>query len=265
MPSLEKAPIVFHRRLAGDIYVMEYMSPSMAAEAQPGQFVNVRVGRSSDPLLRRPLSIHDVNAQTDCVSLLYRVAGRGTEMLSGLGINQDLDVMGPLGRGFTLAPDGSEVLLVGGGMGIAPLAFLARKLKEGGCEVTVLYGAESLEQAVALKFFRDQGIECRLATFDGSGGQPGFVTVLLDAIDPVPRYERLYCCGPPAMMRRVADWARRHRLPAEFSLEEHMACGVGSCLGCACQLRSDDPGYAKVCKDGPVFDLRRLGEIGGVQ
>lgn len=263
MPSLEKAPVVFHHRLDGDIYILEYMSPAMAAQAQPGQFVNVRTGQGHDPLLRRPISIHDVNAQTDCISLLYKVVGRGTGILSQVALNQDLDVMGPLGRGFTLASAGSRVLLAGGGMGIAPLGYLARKLKENGCEVTVLYGAESLEQAVALKLFRDLGIECRLATFDGSGGRKGFVTVLLDAIDPVPDYERLYCCGPPAMMNRIADWARKHHLAAEFSLEEHMACGVGACLGCACKLRPEDHGYAKICKDGPVFDIQQLGDVGG--
>lgn len=263
MSILEKAPVVFQQHLAGDIWILEFESPSMAARAQPGQFVNVRAGQSSDPLLRRPLSIHDVNTQTDCISLLYKVVGRGTEMISAIGLNQKLDVMGPLGKGFTLAPAGASCLLAGGGMGMAPLCFLARRLKEKGCQVVVLYGAETLEQAVALKFFRDQGIECRLATFDGSGGRKGFVTVLLEAMEPAPAYDQLYCCGPPGMMVNIAEWARFHKVSAEFSMEEHMACGVGACLGCACKLKPGDEGYAKVCKDGPVFNLEDLGSIGG--
>ncbi len=264
MPSLEKAPVVFHRRLSENIYLLEYFSPAMAREARPGQFVNVRVGESNDPFLRRPISIHDVNMETECVSLLYKVVGRGTEMMSRLGLNDSIDIMGPLGNGFSLPDKAGRVLLVGGGMGIAPLTFLARALKSRALETTVLYGAESLEKAVALNFFRDHGIECRLATFDGSGGHKGLVTALLDEIGSAHRlFQKLYCCGPAAMMNLVAEWAHLNSMEAEFSLEEHMACGVGACLGCACKLKSDDENYVKVCKDGPVFNLNRLGEMEG--
>lgn len=253
----EKVIITENRPVGQDLFVMEFCLPALASECKSGQFVHVLLNSQADPLLRRPLSLFDVDHENGIIRLLYRVVGRGTELMAQKRINETIEVMGPLGAGFSLR-DNEKVILVGGGVGIAPLVYLARMLNEKGCQVTVLHGVANKEQLVAAPYLAYPGIELLTATMDGSEGYKGLVTDLLqEKIDPL-KCDFIYTCGPEPMMAAVAAYARRNKIPGEVSLEEHMACGVGACLGCARKLKPGDENLVKICKDGPVFPINAV-------
>jgi dihydroorotate dehydrogenase electron transfer subunit len=255
---MEKGLVISHQQLAQDMYVMEFVAPTMAKECQPGQFLQVRPGNTYDPLLRRPISIYDVDQEKGSISLLYRVVGRGTDLMTGIRVNDFIDIMGPLGRGFSM-PDGpKEALLVGGGVGMAPLVYLGRVLKERGCHVMVMCGAANAAQLVTADKFKELDISFLPATMDGSAGYKGLVTDLLITQVNASGFDIIYTCGPEPMMNLVALYAEIHHIWGEVSLEEHMACGVGACLGCARRLKKNDEAYVKVCKDGPVFNMKEV-------
>lgn len=258
MPIMEKGLVINHQQLAQDMYVMEFLAPSIAKECKPGQFLHVRPGNTNDPLLRRPLSLYDVDQEKGSISLLYRVVGKGTDLLTGLKVNDYIDIMGPLGRGFSLPESPKNALLVGGGVGIAPLVYLGRVLKERECQVTVMCGAANAGQLVVDDKFQQLDITFLSATIDGSAGYKGLVTDLLVTQVKPGGFDIIYTCGPEPMMDLVALYAAIHHIWGEVSLEEHMACGVGACLGCARRLKASDETYAKVCKDGPVFNMKEV-------
>lgn len=232
-----------------------FRAPQIARIARPGQFVMVRVADegSHDPLLRRPLSIH--MAEDETVSLLVKVVGRGTEWLARLESGVALDVVGPLGNGFTLSEVQSHYL-VGGGIGIAPLAFLASTLRKerNDCRIIVLHGARNKKELLATTSFQPGSVsEIHQATDDGSAGYHGFVPELLRQMQWEKGEAALYCCGPWPMMQSVAGIARQRMTPCQVSLETTMACGVGACLGCTVQSDLTPGQFIHVCKDGPVF------------
>jgi len=259
MSRLEKAMVLNNRQVGPELFVMEVSASVVAGKCQPGQFLHIKPGGTDDPLLRRPLSIYDVVAGSGRISLLYRVVGKGTGLLTGIKVNDYIDVMGPLGRGFTLPDQPENILLVGGGVGIAPLLFLGRVLRARQCQVTVLCGTGTAAQLVAGDRFQRLGIAWVPATMDGSEGFKGLVTDILDnSMETPANFDRVYTCGPEPMMAVVAGWAQARNIWGEVSLEEHMACGVGACLGCARKLKNNDNGYVKVCKDGPVFNISEV-------
>ncbi len=252
MAILEDAVILSNTNVGEALWEMELFAPKTAPLCEPGQFLQVRVAESAAPLLRRPLSIYDV--ENGLIRLLYRVAGSGTETLKNRKAGETLNIQGPLGKGFHLSKSPEEVLLVGGGVGIAPLLFLARKQVERGSQVTVVFGAANRAQVVGEKRFTGLGVRLLISTMDGSCGVQGMVTDILNAM-PLGGIRRIYACGPDPMMRAVTGWARNRGLKGEVSLEAFMACGVGACLGCAFKANENDTGYKKVCKDGPVFSM----------
>ncbi len=262
MSALEQGLVISNQQVAGDLFEIEFVAPSVAEKCKPGQFLQVRASVQHDPLLRRPISIYDVNQQRGSITLLYKVVGRGTHLLTGLRSQEFLDVMGPLGKGFTLPDQPQNALLVGGGVGMAPLLYLARQLREMECSVKVLYGVGNSTELVAAERFRELGADVWSATMDGSAGYQGLVTGLLESL-PADGTELIYTCGPEIMMAGVAEFAAGNNIWGECSLEEHMACGVGACLGCARKLKQQDAGYVKVCKDGPVFNMQAVELNGG--
>ena len=257
MAALEIGRVLDNRQVARDWYVMDIAAPATARQCQPGQFLHIRITDTYDPLLRRPLSVYDVLFDSGIISLLYRVVGQGTSLLAKAAVDEAVDIMGPLGQGFTLPSENESIILVGGGVGVAPLMYLARLSRVRQCRVRLLLGAVGGAQLGAASRFEKLGVEVKTACLDGSAGYHGVVTDLLEHED-AGDYSRLYTCGPAPMMAVVSSWAQAHGLWGELSLEEHMACGVGACLGCACQLKAFEPGYAKVCKDGPVFNIQAV-------
>lgn len=259
MAVLEKAIVVVNRGVARELYEMKIEAGGVCEKAQPGQFVHVRPGATYDPLLRRPLSLYDVDKKKGVITLLYKVVGRGTGLLTRVKSREYVDIMGPLGNGFTLPDGGLNCCLVGGGVGVAPLVYLARVLHEKENTVRVLYGVASyLDAAVYEGKFAELGVNAVAATMDGSLGRKGTVIDLLHDEAAANKIDMIYTCGPEKMMTEVVRYADKHGIKGEVSLEEYMACGVGACLGCARRLKPEDSEYVKVCKDGPVFAIKAL-------
>jgi len=265
MSQLLLAEITGNSNPAPNVYVLELYAPILAENARPGQFLHIRCAAGNDPLLRRPVSIHAVNRQTGQVRIMFQAVGRGTELLAG---RQDgpLDVMGPLGRGFTLGRerqtgDPGGIIVVGGGIGAAPLFFLLQELAAANVapRVKVLLGAKTAEQLLAVELAAALGFKVQIATDDGSAGLHGPVTGLLEKELKQPA-EFVYACGPAPMLKAVCLLLDRAGVPGEVSLEERMACGVGACLSCVCPTREDggEENYRRVCVDGPVFNAAEV-------
>jgi len=244
------------------VFRLSFLSKEIAREAQPGQFVMIHPKKFSEPLLPRPFSIHRL--QGNRVDLLIRVAGQGTRQLGGLSPGEVLEVKGPLGRGFTLDSE-KDPILVAGGIGMAPLLYLADRLITMKRNKTVapprlLIGAGSKKDLLGLKEFKEMGIRIQAVTEDGSFGQKGLVTDLLEGMSGKGLHRAMiYTCGPRGMLRAVASWAAAGNIPCQVSLEAQMACGMGACLGCSVARHSDSgPRYVKVCQDGPVFESQEV-------
>ena len=249
----QKAEIVRTENLTGDICRFTVKAPDIAADARPGQFVMVRSGEGLDPLLRRPFSVHQV-AEGGMLQILFKVIGKGTQALARLQTGQHMDVLGPLGRGFVHNTH-SRHYLVGGGIGIAPLLFLAKQMLQENepAAIGVLLGARTKDEIAALaENFEDMGLGVQAATEDGSFGKQGLVTDLMAPLHH-EKSAMVYTCGPYPMLRAVVGICREKNWGCQVSLETLMACGLGACLGCAV-LRADLNGYDHACKDGPVFD-----------
>lgn len=244
-------------RLVDATYRLTLHAPSISAAAQPGQFVMAACGASYDPLLRRPFSIHQATAEAGTLQLLFKVIGAGTKLLSTLLPGDVVSLIGPLGRGFHFAKE-SPVCLIGGGMGIAPLLLLAKKilaqpLLPDAC--VVLLGSRSAAETPQLATaFAELGCLVRIATDDGSLGHHGLVSDLLPPY--LSTAKKVFACGPFAMMAAIADLCLNAVVPCEVSLEAHMACGLGACLGCT--VRGVGGLYKHVCKHGPVFNAEEV-------
>ncbi len=289
-----KVEIVSNLQVAPGHFKMILDSPEIAREAVPGQFIHVRVNEELDPLLRRPFSIHNTGHKSqgtsNQVEILYKIRGKATDILSGRKSKELLDVIGPLGNGFPLpehpfdyaqgkqstlstmlrasrAPVTS--ILVAGGFGVAPLVFLAERLREfqiqkvpacrpaGKIKIIALVGARTKNNILCEKELINLCDEVKIATDDGSCGHKGVVTdllkELLSTIDC--RLSTLYASGPNFMLREIKGIAKIFKILSFGSLEENIACGLGSCFGCA--VRTTE-GYERVCKDGPVFNLEEI-------
>jgi len=236
-------------------------------DAAPGQFVTLHLPGNLTPLLRRPFSIHRLINQNGAfrgIEILYKVVGGFTEKLSRAVAGDTVDLLGPVGNGFTVSENVKSAALVGGGIGIAPLVFLAETLAEKGIRLSdsiVCLGGRTSLDILCKDDFQAAGITVRTATDDGSQGEQGLVTALLaDWIKAGPQNmtDIIYACGPMPMLRAVADIARQNHLPCELSVETIMACGLGACLGCAINKDDASGKYQHVCIDGPVFDARKL-------
>lgn len=239
-------------------------APEIAAAARPGQFLHIRCPGLLDPLLRRPLSVHFADRELGCVYVLFRVAGKGTALLAGSKPGDRLDIMGPLGKGYTLPEPGERVAVLGGGIGTAPLFFLLGEIKNkfsGAIEsVEVLLGAATAAALPGAGQIRAMGFSPHIATDDGSEGFRGNVADLYNKVMGDNKTERVYACGPLPMLKALYPLAERGAV-VEASVEEIMGCGVGACLSCVCKVKAgggEEFRYAHVCTDGPVFNLGEL-------
>lgn len=237
--------------IAPGFYDFVLEAPEFAAAAQVGQFAHVYVPGKT---LRRPISICFADKAAGTMRLVFQVRGNGTAELAQIKQGDMLDVLAPLGQGFPQFSPEKKVLLAGGGIGAPPLLGLAAHY---GKNAVACLGFRNRDNVVLKKDFAAFGTEVRIATEDGSAGEKGYVTGLFS---PEESFDYIYACGPGAMLGAICKVAQEKKIPCYISLEERMACGVGACLGCACGLL-DDRGnqyYGHVCKDGPVFDYRRV-------
>ena len=241
MADLLTGRIEANRPLTREVFRMELTVPGLGPQ-QPGQFVNLRI---PELYLRRPISIF--NQEGEQLTLIYKTVGRGTERLSRMAPGESLELLTGLGRGFDPRPAGDSPLLLGGGVGVPPLYYLARKLLLQGAQVTVGLGFNTAAEILCLEDFQALGCRVLLATADGSKGQKGFVTDLLP-----PDYSYVYTCGPLPMLRAVYD---RIRTDGQFSFEERMGCGFGACMGCT---HPSTHGPVRICREGPVLTREEI-------
>ncbi|HHV09099.1 MAG TPA: dihydroorotate dehydrogenase electron transfer subunit [Clostridiales bacterium] len=241
-----KTVITENVEIAKDIYSMWLNAPDISREARPGQFVSLYC-RDRSKLLPRPISICEINKEQGKIRLVYRIAGEGTREFAGMDAAEDMEAMGPLGNGFTL--EGKKALLIGGGIGIPPMLELAKQLS---CEKQIVLGYRDI--TFLEKEFEAYG-KVYISTEDGSRGTKGNV---IDAIrEESLDADIIFACGPTPMLRGVKAYATEHKIKAQLSLEERMACGIGACLGCICKTKEVDHHSnvknKRICKDGPVF------------
>jgi len=278
---LETAEILSHQTFAGEQFVLRVQAPECAARARPGSFVHLQC----DPLLplRRPISIMRVSATAGWLELLYKRVGQGTRRLSRRQVGESLSLLGPIGRPFQPTAGRSHPLLIGGGVGMPPMIFLADTLRtDRHQQPFVILGSEvpfpftprpssilipGLPDGViaSMPLLDDWGIGCRLTSQRALPGcLQGYVTDLarhwLESLDSTARQQvEIFSCGPYPMLVAVADLAAQFDLPCQVSLEEFMACGVGGCAGCVVEVATDSgPAMRRVCVDGPVFDARTV-------
>ncbi len=255
----EQATVRSHRVMTGGYHHLVLQAPGIAPAVRPGQFVHLLVPRLRGAVLRRPFSVFKTHADGS-LEILYKAVGQGTRVLRDAVPGDVVDLLGPLGNGFP-APQADRVpLLVAGGYGMAALYLLARACPRPS---TVFVGGRSAGDVLCVEDFEALGWNVVVATEDGSRGVRGLVTApLIDALDGTPRAPAadLFACGPMPMLRAVGALAQERNLTAWLSMDRNMGCGIGACLACV-QRVVDDEGNAqwkRVCKDGPVFDSRRI-------
>ncbi|NQT29103.1 MAG: dihydroorotate dehydrogenase electron transfer subunit [Candidatus Saganbacteria bacterium] len=267
MSIQEKCRVLKHQEIGPQRFKLTISSAYISSHAQPGQFVNVKCSDDYDPLLRRPLSIHSASSFHGRFELLYEVVGKGTELLRKTSVGNELDILGPLGKGFTVEQNKKIVVLVAGGMGVAPLLFLANNLgkTEQGTgkppAIYVLLGAKKSDLLLCDRDFKELADQALISTDDGSYGKKGVISDLLfDLLDNEFSPEDLdnttiYACGPRPMLQIIADISFQKKVSCQISMEAYMACGIGTCLGCVVKTKD---GYKKVCDEGPVFKAEEI-------
>ncbi|MBL8012921.1 MAG: dihydroorotate dehydrogenase electron transfer subunit [Candidatus Omnitrophica bacterium] len=245
--------VIANEQLCPRFYRLAFDAPQLAREAQPGQFVHIRTSLGLQPFFRRPFSIYRAQKY---VEIFYEPVGQGTQLLASKIKGDDLDVLGPLGTPFTLpSKEIKQVVMVAGGIGIAPFLALSDVLKKKKFELVLLYGGRTKNHVYPMKEFKANGVKVFVATDDGSVGFKGRVSGLFSKVRLDPQTTRVYTCGPNPMMAAVQKFCIENNLPGEAACEEIMACGLGACLGCSIPTKS---GYKTVCYDGPCFDIKEV-------
>jgi dihydroorotate dehydrogenase electron transfer subunit len=251
---IELCPVEGVRTVGEGIFVLSFTSAAMSRSIRAGQFLNLRVEEGCEPLLRRPFSAYRIEKTS--IEIVFHVVGRGTAALRRKREGDLLDVLGPLGKPFNIDDPGYETgVLIGGGLGVAPLPLLTSALGEMGKPVLTFLGARSAAQLVT-----DHLENLHTATDDGSKGFRGnAVDLVSDFLRKNPvRRPKIFACGPMPMLTAVASFARASDIPCEVSLEGPMGCGIGICQGCPVELAGPERLYALMCKDGPAFDIRTI-------
>lgn len=259
------ATVLYNKQIAKSIFEMSLQCPTIASTAQPGQFAHIRLRNSIDPLLRRPISICDTDSTNGTVRLVYRMHGYGTEILSRVQEKDSIDLLAPLGNGqYPQDVSCKEVYLIGGGIGTPPLLMAAKKLASKGIEITTILGFACHDQVILEEDFKQYG-NVSVYTLDGSHGEKGLVTDFFTNSKP----QIYFACGPKPMLRALKEHSNFKEALGYLSFEEHMACGIGACMGCVTKVKrntqekveshnENDWQYEKVCDCGPVFASDRV-------
>lgn len=246
----EQMKVIKQKPLATNIFEMTLAGELVSEMGSPGQFVHLRVAGGFEPLLRRPISISSINKDKGEFTIIYRAEGRGTSILSSKTTGDVVDVLGPLGNGFPVNIEGKKAFLIGGGIGVPPLYELSKQLREAGVEPVHILGFQSKEVSFYEEEFNALG-ETYIATVDGTEGEKGFVTHVIDRLPK--EISHYYACGPMPMLKAVS--LQLNGIEGFLSFEERMGCGIGACFACVCKTNKekDVRDYVKVCSDGPVF------------
>ena len=259
-----KVKILSGKEVVPNIYLMRLKAPEITQDALSGQFIHIKCSKDNYPLLRRPFSIHRIDKEKGEIFILFQVVGEGTKLLAQRVVGDDLDIMGPIGNGFNIYPESRKIMIVGGGIGVAPLLALCEESIRQGKEVRVLMGALKKELILREESYKILGAKVDVATDDGSYQYKGLVTDLLKrTIKEGWLADQIFACGLKSMLKKISEIALRANINYQVSLEERMGCGIGACLGCVCKIKAKEKNnnqnqikyiYKRVCVDGPIFE-----------
>ncbi len=252
MKRAEDLVITEISKLNNEHFVIYAKSKSDLSDILPGQFVNIEISESKNTFLRRPISVHDIRIEDNTIGLFVKIVGCGTSVLSQYKVGQTINTILPLGNTFGYQKS-KKPLLIGGGCGVAPLLYLAKKINQNGIKPTILFGARSKEGILRLDEYK-KWADVLISTEDGSMGEKGFVTEH-SIIQKIENFDKIFVCGPEPMMKAVAKIASKNNIECEVSLENTMACGIGACLCCVTDTIN---GNQCVCTEGPVFNINQL-------
>jgi dihydroorotate dehydrogenase electron transfer subunit len=275
-PYLVRGTLLENPEVAPSYHKMRIRTPIPCGDIEPGQFLMVRISEEPFPLLRRPFSIHSVvdlrTGDGSDIEILYKVVGNGTSLMATWKRGKRVNILGPLGNGFSLPTDIGTQFLVAGGIGVAGLFTLSQRMKAHGHACFVFIGGKTKEHVLCVEEFKGLGAEVFMATEDGGMGFRGMITDMLKSfLCDRPNPSGLFACGPVDMLKAIAGIAKSRSIPCQVSLESRMACGLGACLGCVVRTRGkfsarsgetscQESGipYKRVCKEGPVFDSEEV-------
>lgn len=259
MASLTLGKLIKKEELIKDIFKFSVEAPEIVKEAKPGNFVEIRISENTEPFLRRPISIYNLDKENGILEFIFQVKGKGTQILSKKKIGEEIDIIGPLGFG-TFKYDGyKNIAIIGGGIGIFPLYELAKSAKNQNIEVNTYLGFRNKELVVLEKEFNEVSDKLTITTDDGSYAKNGFAINYLIKDLEENKVDCIYACGPLPMLKAVQKFAIDTGISCQISLEEKMGCGLGACLGCAVKTSKSskgNPEYWHVCKAGPVFQAK---------
>ena len=256
--------VLWNKRLTPSCYKIGLRTSDSFLAAIPGQFIMLRLGDQITPLLRRPFSIHQLIHRDGIfqgIELLYKVVGTGTQKLSQLNSGDQIDILGPLGNGFSLAGHVKRAFIVAGGIGVAPMPFLVSHLLDKSIDRShcrVFIGGKSKNDLLCSEDFSKLGISVCTTTDDGSFGDQCLVTDPVEIEISGSKPDVIYACGPMPMLSCIVGIAEKHGIDCQVSIETMMACGMGACLGCAVESRKEPDRYLHACLNGPVFDANAL-------
>lgn len=255
-----KAEIVKIEKLKEDLYKFSIKADEIVKDSKPGQFIEIRVIDQIEPLLRRPISIYNLEKEQGILEFIFQVKGKGTNLLADRKVGEKLDVIGPLGYGTFEIKEYEKVAIIGGGIGMFPLYELAKELKQTtNTKVNIYMGFRNKELITLEEEFKAVSDRLTITTDDGSYGIQGFSINELKKDIENEKIDKIFACGPLPMLKAVKALASQKEIPCQISLEEKMACGIGVCLGCAVKTArstNDAPEYWHVCKAGPVFNAQ---------
>ena len=258
------AKVLWNKKVSSGCYKIGLTCSAYYSAAKPGQFIMLRLARQSDPLLRRPFSIHNViisNGQAEGLELLYKVVGKGTAVMARQQPGDTVDILGPLGTGFIIPRQARGIHLVAGGIGVAPLVFLASQLHRNNFDFSncrVFIGGQTKEDLLCRDDFVQLGLTVDTTTDDGSAGDQCLITHPLEDVVEQIKPDIIVACGPMEMLACIIGITEKYDVPCQVSIETLMACGMGACLGCAVEGRGRPDRYLHACLDGPVFDAAEL-------
>lgn len=259
MAKQKQAELINKEQLTSDIYKFGVKAPELVEDAKPGNFIEIRVSDQTEPFLRRPISIYNLDRKNGILEFIFQVKGKGTEILAKKEIGDLIDIVGPLGYGTFKYENYDNLAIIGGGIGVFPLYELAKCAKKDNKNVNIYLGFRNKEYVVLEDEFKNVSDNLTITTDDGSYSEKGFAINFLEKDIEAGKVDSIYACGPLPMLKAVQKLAVEKNIPCQISLEEKMACGLGVCLGCAVKTAKSpkgDPEYWHVCKAGPVFQAK---------
>ena len=259
MPKQILAELLRKEQIIKNVYKFTIKAEEIVKLAKPGNFIEIKVNNQTEPFLRRPISIYNIEVEHGILEFIFQVKGKGTQILAQKNIGEKIDIIGPLGYGTFKIGDKTNVAIIGGGIGIFPLYELAKQITEQKKRVNGYLGFRTKDLVMLENEFTKITNNLTITTDDGTYGKNGFAINYLIEDMKKEKYECIYACGPLPMLRSLQEYANKNNIECQISLEEKMGCGLGVCLGCAVKTAKsskESPKYFQVCKGGPVFNSR---------